>query len=68
MPGSGLIRPRSHVDGPKMNLELDGVFRPELAPNGESKTRFRPSEPTAKSSSRSWERETRSSLINATSA
>ena len=57
MPGSGLMRPRSHVDGPKMNLELDGVFRPELAPNGESKTRFRPSEPTAKSSSRSWERE-----------
>src|SRR5687768_9535589 len=52
LPGPGLINPRNHTEGPKMNRFADGVFRPDDAPNGESMVRFRPSAPTARFSRR----------------
>ena len=47
IPRPGLIKPRSHTHGPNMNWFALGVFRPELASNGLSRVRFRPSEPKA---------------------
>ena len=49
-PGSGLMRLRSHRDGPKMNLALLGWLRPVLARKGMMAVRLRPSGPIARSS------------------
>src|SRR5215207_1065557 len=65
-PGSGLINPRSHTLGPKMNLELLGRFRLVMAPNADRSVRLRPSDPTLNVAKRICESELRSSRSGAT--
>jgi len=66
-PGGGLINPRSHTLGPKMNFELLGWLRPVRAWKADNRHRFRPSRPTARSLSRNSDKALRSSRSGATS-